>query len=68
VSWPNLPYPRIPKSPKGAFFEAPEDAKRAKKFVVYRWSPEKGGNPSRDTYEIDLDAIGPMVLDALIHI
>ena len=35
---------------------------------VYRWDPDTGGNPRMDSYEIDLDKCGPMVLDALIHI
>ncbi|MGJ8664488.1 MAG: succinate dehydrogenase iron-sulfur subunit [Marinicella sp.] len=35
---------------------------------VYRWSPDDNENPRTDTYEIDLDNCGPMVLDALIKI
>jgi len=61
----------LPKNSKiqdGRVFEAPEGAKRAKRFVIYRWSPEQGGNPTRDTYTLDLDNCGPMVLDALIQI
>ena len=47
---------------------------RVKKFSVYRWSPDdvdaagKPHNPTMDTFEIDLDNCGPMVLDALIKI
>ncbi len=37
-------------------------------FKIYRWNPDDGKNPRTDTYEIDLDACGPMVLDALIKI
>ena len=37
-------------------------------FKVYRWNPDEGGNPRLDTYELDLAATGPMVLDALIKI
>ncbi len=37
-------------------------------FKVYRWNPEDGKNPRIDTYEVDLAACGPMVLDALIKI
>ena len=37
-----------------------------KKFKVYRYDPESGENPRYDTFEIDLDNCGPMVLDALI--
>jgi hypothetical protein len=30
--------------------------------------PAKGGNPALDTFEIDRDSCGPMVLDALVKI
>ena len=43
-------------------------AKRVQRFKVYRWDPESGENPRYDTFEIDLDDCGPMVLDALIKI
>jgi succinate dehydrogenase / fumarate reductase iron-sulfur subunit len=39
-----------------------------KTFRVYRWSPDDDTNPRIDTYEVDLDTCGPMVLDALIKI
>jgi succinate dehydrogenase / fumarate reductase, iron-sulfur subunit len=52
----------------GKTFKAPPGAKRVKAFSVYRWDPETGHNPRLDTYEVDLDACGPMVLDALIKI
>ncbi|MGH8657463.1 MAG: succinate dehydrogenase iron-sulfur subunit [Gammaproteobacteria bacterium] len=39
-----------------------------KRFSVYRWDPDAGANPRMDSYEIDLDRCGPMVLDALIYI
>tara|TARA_R110002167_G_scaffold175299_4_gene374540 strand:+ start:552 stop:1334 length:783 start_codon:yes stop_codon:yes gene_type:complete len=39
-----------------------------KRFQVYRYDPESGENPSLDTYEVDMDDCGPMVLDALIKI
>lgn len=44
------------------------DAKNVKKVNVYRWSPDDEANPHMDTYEIDMDNCGPMVLDALIKI
>ncbi len=53
---------------KGQTFKAPAGAKRVRAFSIYRWSPDDGKNPRTDTYEIDLDACGPMVLDALIKI
>jgi succinate dehydrogenase / fumarate reductase, iron-sulfur subunit len=42
--------------------------KRTKDFRVYRYDPDTGANPSVDTYRIDLDSCGPMVLDGLIKI
>ena len=43
-------------------------AKRIRAFRIYRWNPDDGQNPRTDSFEIDLDACGPMVLDALIKI
>lgn len=44
-------------------------APRIKKFAIYRWNPDKAGDkPRMQTYEIDLNKCGPMVLDALIKI
>ncbi|OJJ52077.1 hypothetical protein ASPSYDRAFT_63006 [Aspergillus sydowii CBS 593.65] len=40
-----------------------------KKLQVYRWNPDTPAKrPWMQTYELDLSKIGPMVLDALIHI
>jgi succinate dehydrogenase / fumarate reductase, iron-sulfur subunit len=52
----------------GKTFPAPAGAKRVKTFTVYRWDPDSKANPRLDRYDIDLDACGPMVLDALIKI
>jgi succinate dehydrogenase / fumarate reductase iron-sulfur subunit len=43
-------------------------AKNTKTFRVYRWNPDDDANPQVDTFEVDLDSCGPMVLDALIKI
>ena len=40
----------------------------ASAFKIYRYDPDSGANPRYDTYTIDLDKCGPMVLDALIKI
>ena len=45
-----------------------EGATRIRKFRIYRWDPETAENPRYDTFEVDLDDCGPMVLDALIKI
>src|SRR4051812_20845614 len=52
----------------GKTFKAEAGAKNVKAFKIYRWDPDSGENPRTDTYEIDLDKCGPMVLDALIKI
>ena len=45
-----------------------EGATRPRNFKVYRYDPDSGENPRFDTFEVDLDNCGPMVLDALIKI
>ena len=52
----------------GKTFKAPEGASRVRRFHIYRFDPEAGGNPRLDTFEVDLDRCGPMILDALIKI
>ncbi|XP_076472727.1 succinate dehydrogenase [ubiquinone] iron-sulfur subunit, mitochondrial-like [Babylonia areolata] len=48
---------------------ATQPAPRIKKFEIYRWNPDRQGDkPHVQTYEIDLNQCGPMVLDALIKI
>jgi succinate dehydrogenase / fumarate reductase iron-sulfur subunit len=51
----------------GKVFAAP-NARRPRRFSVYRYDPDGGANPRTDTYELDMAACGPMVLDALIKI
>jgi len=53
---------------KGKSFPVADGAKRTKRFKIYRWDPDAGDNPRTDSYEVDLDSCGPMVLDALIKI
>ncbi|MGD9650695.1 MAG: succinate dehydrogenase iron-sulfur subunit [Dongiaceae bacterium] len=60
--------PRNSKVKEGKTFKAAAGAKNVKEFKVYRWNPDTGENPRLDTYEVDMDSCGPMVLDALIKI
>ncbi|MBK5911154.1 succinate dehydrogenase iron-sulfur subunit [Rhodothalassium salexigens] len=60
--------PKGSRVKKGRSFPAPEGATNTKRFHVYRWDPDVGGNPRMDTYTVDLDECGPMVLDAIIKI
>ena len=52
----------------GKHFAAPTGAKNVRSFKIYRYDPDTGANPRVDTYDVDMDACGPMVLDALIKI
>jgi succinate dehydrogenase / fumarate reductase iron-sulfur subunit len=42
--------------------------KRAKRIRIYRYDPETKDNPRLDTYTVDTEDCGPMVLDALIKL
>ena len=52
----------------GEHHPAPGGTSNTRLFKVYRWDPDGGKNPRLDTYEVDLETCGPMVLDALIKI
>ena len=62
----NLPANSIVKPGKN--YPAATQGGNIRKVIVYRYDPSTGENPHTDTYEIDLDDCGPMVLDALIKI
>ena len=47
---------------------APAGATNLRTFRIYRWDPDSGEKPRIDSYQVDLDRCGPMVLDALIKI
>ncbi len=60
--------PANSKVTKGKTWPAPDGASKTKTFKIYRWSADDEKNPQVDTYTIDVDSCGPMVLDALIKI
>ncbi len=62
-----LSLPKNSRIQPGKTFKA-EGAKNIKVFRIYRWDPDSGENPRVDSYEIDMDRCGPMVLDALLKI
>jgi len=37
-------------------------------FQVYRWNPDDGGKPMYQTYNVDTNSCGPMMLDVLFKI
>jgi succinate dehydrogenase / fumarate reductase, iron-sulfur subunit len=53
---------------KGRLHEAPDGARAPRTFEIYRFDPSSGETPRLDTFELDLEGCGPMVLDALIQI
>ncbi|MGH6997904.1 MAG: 2Fe-2S iron-sulfur cluster-binding protein, partial [Phenylobacterium sp.] len=63
-----LALPKNSRVQKGRHHPAPAGTKNVKTFRIYRYDPEGNENPRWDTYDVDVDACGPMVLDVLIHI
>ena len=63
-----LTLPKNSKVKPGKTFPLNGNVTRKKTLQVYRWDPDTGDNPRLDSYEVDLDRCGQMVLDALIHI
>jgi len=63
-----LTLPKNSRVTAGKVWPKPKGAKRLTEFRIYRWDPETGGNPRMDTYFVDTDDCGPMVLDAIIWI
>ena len=68
-----LTLPKGREVKKGKVWLAPVTAngkkpKRTKDFKIYRYDPDRGENPRIDTYRVDLESCGPMVLDALVKI
>ncbi len=60
--------PKNSRPTKGKSWPKPSTAKRVTEFRIYRWNPDDNENPRMDTYFVDRDDCGPMVLDALIWI
>ena len=63
-----LSLPENSRMKPGKTWPKPANAKQTTEFRIYRWNPDDGLNPRIDTYFVDRDDCGPMVLDALIWI
>ena len=63
-----LALPKNSQITEGKTWPKPEGATNLQEFRIYRWSPDDGANPSIDTYYVDMDDCGPMVLDGLLWI
>jgi succinate dehydrogenase / fumarate reductase iron-sulfur subunit len=61
---------RLPQNSRIGKGEEYQDSSggRLRRVNVYRWNPDSGENPRLDSYNVDMDACGPMVLDVLIRI
>jgi succinate dehydrogenase / fumarate reductase iron-sulfur subunit len=60
--------PQNSRLTEGKAWPKPAGAKNVTEFKIYRWNPDDTANPRTDTYYVDRDDCGPMVLDALIWI
>ena len=63
-----LALPKNSRLTPGKAWPKPAGAKRVTEFQIYRWDPDTGENPRMDTYFVDRDDCGPMILDAIIWI
>jgi succinate dehydrogenase / fumarate reductase, iron-sulfur subunit len=63
-----LTLPKASRPLDGKTWPRPVGANNIREFRIYRWNPDEGGNPTIDTYFVDLDDCGPMVLDAVLWI
>jgi succinate dehydrogenase / fumarate reductase iron-sulfur subunit len=63
-----LTLPKNSRISEGKTWPRPDGARSLKEFRIYRWNPEDGRNPHLDTFFVDTDDCGPMVLDALLWI
>ena len=59
--------PQNSKIQPGKVWPKPVGSK-LQEFRIYRWNPDDGKNPQVDSYHVDMEQCGPMVLDAIIKI
>ncbi|WP_029354671.1 succinate dehydrogenase iron-sulfur subunit [Bosea sp. 117] len=63
-----LTLPKNSQMQDGKVWPKPAGANHLTEYRIYRWNPDDGKNPQVDTYYVDRDDCGPMVLDGLIYI
>ncbi len=63
-----LALPKNSQITTGKIWPKPQGASKLTDFRIYRWNPDDGKNPSIDTYYVNREDCGPMVLDGLIYI
>jgi succinate dehydrogenase / fumarate reductase iron-sulfur subunit len=60
--------PKNSRLTEGKTWPKPAGVNNLREFRIYRWDPDGESNPRMDTYFVDLDDCGPMVLDAILWI
>ncbi len=60
--------PRNSKPVQGKHHACMTKSDAVRTFQVYRWNPDDDHNPRIDSFDLDLNDCGPMVLDALLKI
>jgi len=63
-----LTLPKNSRVTGGKTWPKPANRKNLRQFQIYRYDPDGDSNPRTDTYWVDCDDCGPMVLDAIIWI
>jgi succinate dehydrogenase / fumarate reductase, iron-sulfur subunit len=63
-----LTLPKNSRIVEGKVWPKPAGAKRLVEYKIYRYDPDGESNPRTDTYWVDRDDCGPMVLDGIIWI
>ena len=63
-----LTLPKNSTMSAGKTWPKPDGATNLTEYRIYRWNPDDQENPTIDTYYVDRDDCGPMVLDGLIWI
>jgi len=63
-----LTLPKNSRVVDGKVWPKPASATRLTEFKIYRYDPDGATNPRLDTYFVNRDDCGPMVLDAIIWI
>jgi succinate dehydrogenase / fumarate reductase, iron-sulfur subunit len=53
---------------KGVIHPGPAAARDVRTVRIYRFNPDSGENPRLDTFTLEVQSCGPMVLDALIQL
>ncbi len=63
-----LTLPKNSKVIKGKVWPKPDGAANLREYRIYRWSPDDAENPRLDTFYVDVDDCGPMILDGLLWV